>query len=109
MSFLPTPMSLRMTPLVRYVKPETICWDDPDDMYLVGNVAPGDGLGPLPTLQPFEVTGPHKDANMSYATLSIKARDCLAWEPAFVARRLVNVTLNVDGTPRTLQVRLSYS
>jgi hypothetical protein len=109
MSFLPTPMAMTMVPVIHYVAPKTICWDRPDDMYLVGNVRPGDGGGPLPTLRPFQVTGQDQDATRSYATLSIKARDCLAWKPAFEAGRRVILTLNVNGTDRDLPLQLSLT
>ena len=109
MSFLPTPMAMTMVPIIHYVAPKTICWDRPDDMYLVGSVLPDDGLGPLPTPRPFQVTGHDLDGIRSYATLSIKARECLAWKPAFQARRRVKLTLNVDGVDRELPIQLSYA
>jgi hypothetical protein len=102
-------MAMKMVPVIHYVAPQPICWDQPDDMYLVGNVIPGDGGGPLPTLRPFQVTGQDPDATMSYATLSIKARDCLAWKPAFEAGRRVILTLRVNGRDEQLPLQLSLT
>ena len=110
MTFIPSPMSLRMNDSLHHVGTETICWDDPLDISLVGDVEPDDGNAtalPLPR-QPFNVSDPRTDLENGYATLSLRSRNYTAWKVAFQNQRRVRLTLSISGTLTPLSVQLVF-
>lgn len=107
MAFVPTPLPLIKNHFGK-ILPCTITWDQPDEMFLVGNPQPADGGPPLPFVQPFVFSGNLiVEGTYNQATLSIKPSEFDGVCEACVTHRLVDLTMDVDGAPQHLLVQLT--
>ena len=110
MAFQPNPVSLKMVASAkgRYVYPTLITWDSPGGLSLV-EVRPKDRPGePLPSEQPFKVTGQQNDGTTSSAWLTLNEREYALWESEFAQRRTLSLKLEVGGKVEELVVKLTH-
>jgi hypothetical protein len=110
MALHPNPVTLKMVASAkgRYVYPTLITWNGPGKLSLF-EVRPKDRPGePLPSGQPFLVTGQQTEGDSSSAWLTLNEREYALWEPEFAQRRRLSLIVKMGDVVEELDVKLTH-